>query len=170
MIEIVQAASPARVNQVRGLIVEYVRWLNMDLSFQSFAEELASLPGKYVPPEGRLLLAVEGAQAAGCAALRRIDANGDGAAHGGGSVCEMKRLYVRPAYRRRGLGRTLAEAILAEARVIGYARIRLDTANFMRAAPALYRNLGFQVIEPYYPVPAEMRSQITFMERGCDPS
>ena len=188
MIEIVQAVSPTQVEQVRGLIVEYVRWLGMNLGFQGYAEELAGLPGKYAPPEGRLLLAVDGAEPAGCVALRHMDdypgdhfgdypdgetavanpARRDGRAMAAGPLCEMKRLYVRPAYRGSGLGRRLAETILAEARAIGYTRIRLDTANFMRAAPALYRRLGFHVIEPYYPVPAEMERRSPSWNVICD--
>jgi putative acetyltransferase len=130
---------------VRILFAEYAASLGFDLSFQDFERELAGLPGEYVPPRGRLLLTLAGDEAAGCAALRPLD----------GVTCELKRLYVRPAYRGTGLGRRLAGEMIAAARVLGYERIWLDTVPSMGAALALYRSLGFVEIEPYRfnPVP-----------------
>ncbi len=146
MTEIIRAQSPDDIDHARALFKEYEAWLEVDLCFQNFAKELAELPGKYAPPEGRLLLAVENGKVAGCVALRRI---GDG-------TCEIKRLFVRPEFRGKGLGRKLAEAIIAEAKLIGYERMRLDTLPpRMNDAIVLYRSLGFVEIEPYYdnPVP-----------------
>ncbi len=151
---VVPVSTPIEVGQVKELILEYVAWLKLDLDFQGFAEEIAGLPGKYAAPEGRLLLALVKGRPAGCGALRRLD----------GETCEMKRLYVRPAYRGLGIGRALAQALIAEARAIGYRRVRLDTGDWMVEAPALYHALGFRPIEPYYPVPDDLRPHITFME------
>src|SRR5438128_7967619 len=115
--EIIQAKTTGQIEDARQLFSEYAAWLEIDLCFQDFEKELAELPGDYARPSGRLLLAVEGDQVAGCIALRKI----------GAGVGEMKRLFVRPAFRGQGLGRTLTEAIIAEARKIGCERIRLDT-------------------------------------------
>jgi len=139
MLTIVQARSEHRLREVRTLFEEYAASLGFDLGFQGFAEELAGLPGDYVPPRGRLLLALDGDRVAGCVALRDL---GDG-------ICEMKRLYVRPAFRGSGLGRILAERMIEEARGIGYACMRLDTVPSMGRARALYRELGFREIPPY---------------------
>ena len=128
---------------VRRLFEEYAASLEVDLSFQDFDRELAELPGDYAPPGGRLLLALEGDEHAGCVALRPYEAE----------VCEMKRLYVRPAHQGAGLGRRLAEAIVDAGLDAGYRLMRLDTLPSMQAARGLYRSLGFEEIEAYRPNP-----------------
>lgn len=139
---IVQAQSENEVEQVRELFGEYVTWLGINLCFQNYDKELAHLPGEYAPPRGRLLLALaDDGAAAGCAALRDL----------GNGVAEMKRLFVRPAFRGQRLGWRLAEMVLDEARALGYERIRLDTLpGKMDQAIAMYRVLGFKDIAPYY--------------------
>ena len=142
-LRIVDGHPEDRLPAVRELFAEYATSLEVDLSFQDFDRELAELPGDYVPPGGRLLLALEGDDAAGCVALRPYEPG----------VCEMKRLYVRPAFQRTGLGRRLAEAIVAAGREAGYESMRLDTLPTMAAARGLYRSLGFEEIEAYRPNP-----------------
>jgi putative acetyltransferase len=149
---LIQATTPVDIQQVRQLFEEYAAWLGINLCFQNFDKELAGLPGDYAPPSGRLLLAVVGDEVMGCVALRKI----------GECVGEMKRLYVRPAFRGRGLGRTLTEKVIAEAKQIGYASVRLDTLPAkMDQAIAMYRSLGFREIAAYYQNPVE---GATFME------
>ncbi len=135
-----QAESTVQVAHARELFLEYAQSLGFSLCFQNFDKELASLPGDYAPPQGRLLLAEYEGQLAGCIALHRLDPN----------ICEMKRLYLRPQFRGKGLGRALAERIITEARQIGYGRMRLDTVEpVMKDAVAMYRKLGFLEIAPY---------------------
>jgi putative acetyltransferase len=138
-IDIVPATSAGQIAIARRLFKEYEASLGFELTFQGFAQEVAGLPGAYMPPAGRLFLATDGSQPAGCVALRPL---GDG-------VCEMKRLYVRPTARGARLGRRLAETVIREARAIGYACMRLDTLPSMKEAFELYRSLGFLEIAPY---------------------
>lgn len=135
---------PEELEAVREIFREYAASLNVDLRFQGFDEELANLPGDYAPPRGTLLLAQVGGALAGCCALRPLD-NCDYPNAG-----EMKRLYVRKAFRGFGLGRQLTEATLDAARQAGYACVLLDTLDDMEAARALYTDLGFVEIPPYY--------------------
>lgn len=137
------ATTPDDVMLARSLFEEYAATLGFDLSFQDFQKELKGLPGDYAPPKGTILFAFDGDMVLGCVALRPM---GDG-------ICEMKRLFVRPRFRGRALGRRLAEAVVAEAREKGYKRMRLDTVPAMVEAVALYRSLGFRPIEPYRPNP-----------------
>src|ERR1700733_2693014 len=135
-----QAVSPTQLLEARELFLEYAQSLGFSLCFQSFDKELAGLPGKYAPPEGRLLLADYQGQLAGCVAMRKLESD----------ICEMKRLYLRPQFRGKGLGRALAERIISEARQIGYGRMRLDTGErAMKDAVATYHKLGFTEIPPY---------------------
>jgi putative acetyltransferase len=129
----------------RQLFEEYAASLGISLCFQGFDKELAGLPGSYAPPRGRLLLACRGEESAGCVALRPLEPG----------TCEMKRLYVRPAYRTGGVGRLLAERVIQEAATAGYHRMRLDSLPTMRAALQLYRQLGFREIAPYTTSPVE---------------
>jgi ribosomal protein S18 acetylase RimI-like enzyme len=142
-LRIVDGHTPEHVGAVRALFEEYASTLEVDLGFQGFDRELEELPGDYVPPRGRLLLALDDGEPAGCVALRPFE---DG-------VCEMKRLYVRDAFRGSGLGRRLAEQIVAAGREAGYERMRLDTLPTMAAARSLYRTLGFEEIRAYRPNP-----------------
>lgn len=135
-----QAESLEDIVSIRELFLEYANSLGFSLCFQSFDQELAGLPGDYALPRGRLLLATDQGVAAGCVALHPL---GDG-------ICEMKRLYVRPPFRGRGLGKRLAEQIIREARSLGYKQLRLDTVEpTMPEAVAMYRKMGFREIAPY---------------------
>ncbi|WP_159993448.1 GNAT family N-acetyltransferase [Roseomonas sp. 18066] len=144
---IAPAATEDDLAAIRALFAAYVETLGIDLAFQGFPEELAGLPGKYAPPAGALLLARdETGQPIGCVALRRLALPG---------VAEMKRLYVAPAGRGKGLGQALLDAILAEAGARGLTEIRLDTLPGMVAAQGLYLKAGFAPIDAYYPTPIE---------------
>ncbi len=150
--KLVLATSESDIKEARTLLQEYAAWLGISLCFQNFDRELASLPGEYAPPDGRLLLAFEDEELAGCIALRKIRA----------TTCEMKRLFLRPEFRGRGLGRVLVERIIEEARQIGYTQMCLDTLpGRMDQAIALYKSIGFKEIEPYYNNPV---AGATFME------
>ena len=156
VLHVLPARTPIQLRDVRALFIEYAASLGFDLGFQGFDREIAALPGDYAPPRGVLLLAEEDDSAAGCVALRPLDEQ----------ACEMKRLYVRPAWRRRGVGRLLCEALIARAQRLGYARMKLDTVPEMAEAIALYRSLGFEPVEPYRfnPLPGAL-----FMERVLEP-
>jgi putative acetyltransferase len=140
---IIHAESREEISAVRELMREYADSLGVDLSYQNFDGELQSLPGEYAPPRGVLLLARDGENAAGCVALRPLAEN----------FCEMKRLYVRPAWRSTGLGKRLAQSVIEEARRAGHRFMRLDTLPTMNSARHLYAALGFRPIAPYYPSP-----------------
>jgi GNAT superfamily N-acetyltransferase len=152
-IEIIQAETPAEIDEARSLFREYEAWLGLKLCFQNFDEEVAQLPGKYAEPEGRLLLVFVDAKLAGCIALRKL----------ADDVCEMKRLFVREAFRGRKIGVLLIEKIIEEAGVIGYKKMRLDTfPPKMAKAARLYESHGFREIPPYYDNPY---GEVLYMEK-----
>ena len=162
MLRIEQASSADQVALVRELFLEYAQALTVDLCFQDFTRELQELPGKYVAPAGRLLLAYYNDTGmsellAGCGALRPLSAE----------ICEIKRLYVRPEFRGHGLGRALTVALISAAREIGYRAVRLDTLPEMRAAHKLYEELGFREIAPYCANPVE---GVRYLELGLSVS
>jgi GNAT superfamily N-acetyltransferase len=143
---LVKARHPQEIATATTLFREYADWLGIDLAFQDFANELATLPGKYAPPEGELILALSlTGEALGCVGVRPLD----------GAVSEMKRRYVRPAARGLGIGRALVAAIISSAEELGYAEMKLDTLPWMDSAMALYKQFGFAEIAAYYnnPVP-----------------
>lgn len=146
MYEIIPASTPEELNEIKLLFLEYARWLSFSLCFQDFDDELADLPGKYAPPDGRLYLVKSGNKYAGCIGLRKI----------ADDICEMKRLYVRPEFRGESIGKKLAEIVIKDGKQIGYKKMRLDTiGEKMREAGKLYESLGFYEIEPYYENPEE---------------
>ncbi len=157
--------TPTQLDQVRALMRSFIAWhkerhredihlINAYFDDAAFEEEIASLPGKYIPPRGQLLLATLGEAPAGCVALRDIDS----------CSCEMKRMFVYPQHHGKAVGRALAEAIIKEARALGYRAMRLDTSVRQDEANGLYRRLGFQTIEPYYELPEDVRNWLVFME------
>jgi ribosomal protein S18 acetylase RimI-like enzyme len=144
--ELVEARTPADMVAARRLIQAYADWLAVDLCYQGVDAELATLPGAYAPPQGRLLLAKTSGEVVGCVGLRPLEPG----------ICEMKRLWVEPGWGGYGIGRALAQAVIDAARAIGYRRMRLDTLpERMPAAQGLYRGLGFQEIPAYYDCPLE---------------
>ena len=144
--DLIEARTDAELEEVRRLFRAYARWLEVDLCFQGFEQELAELPGRYAPPAGRLLLARVAGEAVGAVGLRPLEPG----------ICVMTRLWVEPGFGGRGIGRALAEAVVAAARTIGYERMRLDTIPArMPAAQHLYRSLGFAPIPPYYHNPLD---------------
>lgn len=147
---IAEARQPAEIAAAAALFREYADGLGIDLGFQGFEAELAGLPGRYAPPEGALLLAWGAAgEALGCIAVRPLE---------GRRICEVKRLYVRPAARRLGIGEALVAAIIDAAEALGYGEMRLDTLPSMAAATALYGRFGFAPIPAYYanPIPGTL--------------
>ena len=160
MMELGVADTPTRISQVKQLFVEYFDMLKnnyaVDLGYQNIQAELDSLPGYYGPPHGLLYVALEDGAPAGCIAYRPMEPG----------ACELKRMYVRPAYRRMGLGRILGEALIAAARQNGYSIMRLDTGSFLTNAIHLYQTLGFSIRAPYYDPPAGMADILVFMERA----
>lgn len=159
MLRIVQAAEPWQIEQARTLIREYTNALGIDLGFQDFEQEMAGFPGAYAPPGGRLLLALDGSEAAGCVGIRGLEPD----------TCEMKRLYIRPAYRGHRLGRRLIEAALEQARAMGYSAMYLDTLPGMDAAIRLYESFGFQRTAPYYanPIPGALFFKLLLSPLNC---
>lgn len=152
MVRIVQVEQPEEIESARILFREYETWLGMSLCFQEFEEELVGLPGKYMPPEGRLLLAYVDDDLAGCIALRKLEEG----------ICEMKRLFLRENARGHGLGNQLIEKLIEDARTIGYKKMRLDTyPPKMGKAVGLYESHGFVSIPPYYHNPHD---GVLFME------
>jgi GNAT superfamily N-acetyltransferase len=165
MIDIVQAETSEQIDHVRHLVRAFVDWHRkrhladialIDRYFDAaeFERELATLPGKYAPPNGRLLLAFHAGQAAGCVALRDL----------GEGICEMKRMFVYSHLHGHGIGRALADRVVAEAKVAGYRRMRLDTSVRQAEAIGLYERAGFKPIAPYYPLPDDIKSWLVFME------
>jgi putative acetyltransferase len=152
-VEIQKASDPASIAAVSQLFEEYATSLDFRLDFQDFRHEVDTLPGEYTPPKGTLLLARVGPDVAGCGALRPLDS----------TTCEMKRLFVRPAFRGQGVGRNLAQSLVDAARALGYRRMRLDTVPAMTTAITLYRSMGFVDIPPYRynPVPGAVYLELS---------
>lgn len=152
MLEIIQAETPEEIEATRKIFREYEAWLDLDLCFQGFEEELANLPGKYAKPEGRLFLAISEGKVAGCIALRKLEEG----------ICEMKRLFVRDEFRGHKIGNLLIEKLISEAKELGYQKLRLDTfPPKMGKAVGLYEAHGFREIAPYYHNP---HGETLFME------
>ena len=169
MLKIVTPATPEHLDAVRELMRAFITWhrarhaedralIDSYFNQTEFDDELASLPGKYAPPDGALFLAMQDNAPAGCVALRRID----------GVACEMKRMFVYPQFHGRGIGRALADAVIERARELNYRRMLLDTSWRQKEAQALYRSYGFRDVAPYYDLPDDLRSWLVFMERPLD--
>ena len=139
MIELIKVKDKEHLAVIRELFLEYAESLGFSLCFQDFDKELAALPGEYAPPNGCLILAVADSKPCGCVALHKLEE----------SICEMKRLYIKPKYRGKGFGKLLVNAVIDEAKKIGYTKMRLDTVPQMKEAINLYRQIGFKEIEPY---------------------
>ncbi len=154
--QIKHAQTPSEIEEVRQLFREYEAYLDEDLCFQSFEEELANLPGKYAPPYGAILLADDNQTTLGCVGVRALEKN----------VCEMKRLYVRPEARGIGIGKKLAKEIITVARSLGYRLMRLDTLDRLTEALQLYESLGFRQTAPYYtnPLPGVVYMELELQE------
>ncbi|MFX1537785.1 MAG: GNAT family N-acetyltransferase [Promethearchaeota archaeon] len=157
MVRLVKVVTEEQLDQVRRLFKEYTESLGFDLDFQDYEKELAELPGEYSPPDGQLLLAMEGERIVGCVALRKFS----------DKICEMKRLYVQPEFRGRGIGKRLAKAIITEARKIGYTSMQLDTVPWMKEAITLYKSLGFKEISPYRYNPIEGALYLELILNEC---
>lgn len=152
MLKIIQAESDEQITEVRTLFCEYEAWHGLDLCFQGYEQELAGLPGKYAEPAGRLLLTYTDGDLAGCVAMRKLEEG----------ICEMKRLFVRDGFRGAKIGVQLIEKLIADAKAIGYKKMRLDTyPPKMGKAVSLYESHGFRAIPPYYDNP---HSGVLFME------
>lgn len=156
MVSISKVSSQADLDQVKILFREYAQWLDVDLTFQGFEEELETLPAGYAAPNGALFLARIDGKPAGSVALRAFD----------NTTCEMKRLFVREQFKKQGVGRALVAAAVEEARRLGYKRIVLDTLAHMRPAIKLYTSLGFQPIAAYYDNPI---SDAVYLTRALEP-
>jgi ribosomal protein S18 acetylase RimI-like enzyme len=163
MIEIRQAVTESELDDVRALVHAFMDWARdlypegqavFDYNFRAVVAELGALPGPYGPPRGQLLVAYQDNEAAGTVALRDL----------GQQTCEMKRMFVYAKFRGQGIGQAMAARLIAEARALGYARMRLDTGPRHIAAQGLYRSFGFQEIPPYYEVPEDIRPMFIFME------
>lgn len=163
--QVAQAQTKSDFDAIRSLMGDFVQWhyerhhefidlIDSYFDKRKFAAELDALPGEFAPPRGRFLIAVNGGEVIGCAALRDL----------GGGGCEMKRMFVRPGHHGTGAGRALAEGIIAEARKAGYDRMLLDTGPKQVEAQGLYRQLGFKTIAPYYDLDDEMRNWLVFMQ------
>lgn len=165
MTEVLVPETPSQLDAVRTLMRAFIAWHRerhvqdlalIDAYFDSaaFEEELATLPGAYLPPSGDLLLAMVAGDPAGCVAMRRVDAQ----------TCEMKRMFVYPRFHGMGVGKALAQKLIADARAAGYRSMKLDTSIRQAEASGLYRHLGFETIQPYYEVSERMREWLVFME------
>ena len=157
MVQIIHSHMPEQVGKVRSLFDQYAISVGSNLGFQNFDDELINLPGDYTPPSGALLMAVERSVSIGCVAMRPMDR----------SICEMKRLFVKPARRRKGVGRQLVEGIVDEAKKAGYQSMRLDATPSMREAIGLCQSVGFLEIEPtcWNPIPGVLYFELVLIKK-----